>query len=273
MLIQASGMRIAFCFVVLLLCGAVAAQEYPGSPGTQSERLAQTSQLELAEDLFGRSQYRKAQELAREIVKADPQHQEALFLLGRIAIATEDLQESQRIATLLLQLGPEEADHHILQGMVTLLEGNPGGSIDDFERALRLGKEKKSSSKLASYGNTLVLAYYQAGRLPEALDRCRSLLEQYPNDGNLHLSCSRLYRESGKMEAARDVALQGLERAPDFHRLYASLALALAGLGEVAAAEQAFLELKKHEPGLAKQLRETLDGIRADKPEFEVHVD
>jgi hypothetical protein len=68
------------------------------------------------------------------------------------------------------------------------------------------------------------------------------------------------------------VAPKGLEVAPNFYNLYASVALAEAGLGHKDLSEKAFQQLQKHDPELAKVVRRVLDGTRQDSAELQLEV-
>lgn len=229
--------------------------------------------LGLAETLLSRSEFEGAKRLALRALESDSKNQRALMILAKIAVANRQLKEASDYSQQLLELDDKEADHHALRAMVCLFEGKPDSSIDSFQRALEVGEGKKTPPQLSSYANSLALAYHQAGRPEDALKTCLKYIDEYPLDGDLYLTCSRLYREAEDFSSALQVAEAGLEKAPHFHRLYASVSLAQAKLGNTEASETAFDKLSFYEPELARELRATLDGIREDEAVIKVRVE
>ena len=231
------------------------------------------SALELAETLFGNSEFSEAKKFALQALADRPKSQRALMVLAKVAIATRQLDEAKNRVHRLLELDGQNADHHALSGMTSLFMGQTDVALASFQKALMLGEGQKTDSEMASYANSLVLTYHRANKPKEALETCLKSIEKYPQDGNLYLTCSRLYRESSDYSSALEVAETGLKRCPDFHSLYASISLAQAKLGNRKASEVAFDQYSLHVPENSKQLRATLDGIRRDSAEIKVRVE
>lgn len=229
--------------------------------------------LQLAQTFLRQEQFGEAEKLAHHALAVEPDNLEARVVLTKAALATGRLERGQSLVSELLARDPEESDHQALQGMAFMLSGKPKQSIAFLKKALKLGQEQKTPGQLASYANTLVLAYHQINQPKLALRECLDALENYPQEPNLYLTCSRLYREAKDFSKALDVAQRGLDVAPEFYALYASVALARANLGQPDLAEQAYLKLKEQNPELAADLKATLDGIREDKAEIKVRVD
>ena len=196
------------------------------------------------------------------------------MVLAKVAVVRGDLEKAQEYSTELLEVDPTDSDFHALQGMVYMFQDRLDDAVESLEESMRLGEEHRASSaQMASYATTLALIHYKAGSKDEALRTALKAVNDYPEDPDLYLVCSRLYRESGDFQAALEVAEHGLKADPDFPGLYASVALAHAGLGNEEASELAFSELLKRDPELAKALRETLNGTRPDEPEYQIRTD
>lgn len=237
---------------------------------SESEAVSEASVVEQAEYLFGQNRFEEAHALAEELLRAAPESEGARVMLAKVAIARGNVEKAQIYIDDLLERDPRDPDYHTLQGMVFAFAEDHQAAIHSLQTALELGAGRSSPERMASYGNTLVLTYHRSGDSKSALKACLSFLEQYPQDGDLYLSCSRLYREAGQFAEAAEIARQGLEARPDFFNLYASLALAEAGLGNHQASEAAYRELQARDPELAQMLRATLDGERPDKAEYKL---
>lgn len=231
------------------------------------------SPLGLAESFLSRGRFSEARKAALHALAESPDSSPARVVLTKAALATGNIEEAQRYTSELMTLEPNDSDNHALQGMVYMLSGKHQLSVELFKTALELGKLQRSASQRAAYANSLVLAYHQNQRSDLALEACLDFLEQFPQEPDLYLTCSRLHREAEDYQAALSVARDGLKVNPEFAALYASVALAQQALGNKELSEQAYLELKKRDPELGRALRSTLDGKLDDKAELKVRVD
>lgn len=227
--------------------------------------------LGLAESLLRQNKIEDAEKIARRALEHNPESLDARIVLAKVALTRGDLEAAQDVTDQLMAADPTVPDHHALQGMIYMFSDRLGQAIESLRKAIELGQQGASPEQMSSYANTLVLILYKAERSDEALEVCLEALEEY-SDPDLNLSCSRIYRESGDYQAALDVALSGLKDYPDFPGLYASVALAHAGLGNREASEEAYQELLRRDPELAQALRRTLDGELPDDPEYKIRT-
>lgn len=226
--------------------------------------------LGLAESLLQQNRFEDAEALAVRALEAEPESLRARFILARVCLSRAELERAQGYVDTLLSAAPAVPDHHALQGMIHMFAGRDSAAEAAVRKALELGREGATPAQMASYSNTLVLVLYKKGAAAEALELCREAITSYPQDPDLYLSCSRLYREAGEFQNALEIARQGLEVDPDFAGLYAASALAYAGLGQSELSEQAYQEALKSNPDLAAALRATLDGERPDEAEYKL---
>jgi tetratricopeptide (TPR) repeat protein len=263
--------RVLFLLVFLIVLSPGQAMAEP------SHRvLAQLDEegLGLAESLLKQNRPDDAEKLGLRALETDPDSLEARLVLAKVAVFKGNFEKAQSYTTELLTADPTDSDYHALQGMVFMFQDRHDDAIECLNESLRLGMDGKASSeRMAGYATTLALIQYKAGDKDEALNTALTALKNHPEDPDLHLVCSRLYRESGDFQAALEVAELGLRTNPDFPGLYASVALAQAGLGNTEASEHAFQELRRRDPELAEALRETLDGARPDDPEYQIRTD
>jgi tetratricopeptide (TPR) repeat protein len=235
--------------------------------------LAGPGDLDRADLLLQKGLPAESRKLGEQELAADPKSLRARLVIARAALAQQELSTAHRYADELLKADPKSADYNALMGTVLVLEQQPAPAIALLEKALEYGAaEKKPLELMALYSETLVTGLQQAGQGPEALKHCLDFIRLYPQDANLYLSASRLYRERNDYQHALEVAQKGLEVAPNFYNLYASVALAEAGLGHKDLSEKAFQQLQKHDPELAKVVRRVLDGTRQDSAELQLEV-
>jgi len=235
--------------------------------------LADPAALKQADDLYRQGRLDEVQSLAEKELQTSPQDLHAKLLLAKVALGKNELATAQVYAGQLLQADPKSADYNGLRGLLYVLQNEAPQSLPFLEKSLEYGQaEKKPPDQMASFSNTLITALHQAGQTPAALERCLAFLKLYPANPDLHLSASRLYRERKDYQNALQIAQQGLKATPDFYALYASVALAEAGLGHKELSEKAFEQLRLHDADLAAVVRRVLDGTRKDSAELQVEV-
>ncbi len=234
---------------------------------------ATPADLERANELLSKGQPAEARSLAEKELLVDPKSRGARLVLAKSALAQNDLPTAHGHATELVKADPKSSDYNALLGLLLVLENQASEAIPYLEKSVEFGvAEKKDANQMASFSNTLVTGLHQAGQTPMALQRCLEFIKLYPTCGELYLSASRLYRERNDYKNALAVAQNGLQAAPGFSSLYASVALAESGLGHKELSEKAYKQLLAKNPELAKVVRRVLDGTRKDSAELQVEV-
>ncbi|MBX3167796.1 MAG: tetratricopeptide repeat protein [Candidatus Eremiobacteraeota bacterium] len=234
---------------------------------------ATPADLERANELLSKGQPAEARTIAEQELAANPKSLPARLVIAKSALAQNDIQTAHGQAAELVKAAPESSDYNALFGLLLVLEDQAEAAIPYLEKSVDRGvAEKKDADQMASFSNTLVTGLHQAGQTPMALKRCLEFLKLYPSCGELYLSASRLYRERSDYQNALVMAQDGLRAAPAFSSLYASLALAEAGLGHKDLSEKAYQQLLAKNPELAKVVRRVLDGTRKDSAELQVEV-
>lgn len=235
--------------------------------------LATPADLDKADLLLRKGLPAESRKLGEAELATDPKSLRARLVIARAALAQQDLSTAHRYADELLKVDPKRADYNAMMGTVLVLEQQPAPALPYLEKALEYGAAEKIDPQLmALYSETLVTGLQQAGQGPQALKRCQEFIGLYPEDPNLYLAASRLYRERSDYAHALEIAQKGLAVAPEFYNLYASVALAEAGLGHKDLSEKAFQQLQKHDAELAKVVRRVLDGTRKDSAELQLEV-
>ena len=235
--------------------------------------LAAPADLERADALLSQGKPAEARAIGEKELAADPKSLRARMVIAKAALAQNDLKTAHQYAAELGKIDPKNADYNELFGLVLVLGGQAGEAIPYLEKALQVGvAENRDDGQLGSFANTLVTGLHEAGQTPQALQRCLEFVKAYPGCGDLYLSGSRLYRERNDYKNALEIAQKGLQAVPRFSSLYASVALAEAGLGHKDLSEQAYQQLLAKDPELAKVVRTVLDGKRKDSAELQLEV-
>jgi predicted O-linked N-acetylglucosamine transferase (SPINDLY family) len=148
-----------------------------------------------------------AEQLYRQILAVEPNHPEALHLLGVIA---------------------QQAGKHEL-------------AIETIERAISLDGNQPL------FHNNLGEAYRALRRIPDAIACYRRALELKPDFAGAHYNLGNAWKDQGRLPEAISCYRQAVQRKPDYAEAHNNLGNALRGRGQVAEAIACFrraLELK-----------------------------
>ncbi len=132
---------------------------------------------------------RQAEEICRRILHEEPQHAQALHLLGVLAHQAGRNDEALVLLSRAVALRPEDADFHYNLGVVQQVLGRPAEALASYGKALRLHPDHPTAL------NNLGQLKLNLGQLEEAEDCLRHALRLQPNYGaayhNLGLVCKR----------------------------------------------------------------------------------
>jgi Flp pilus assembly protein TadD len=150
----------------------------------------------------------QAERLFRQVLQEQPQHPEALRLLG----------------VLLVQRGAQDQGQALLEAAATL-------SPDDPAAVLGLG-----------------LAHCQRGALDEAEVCFRRALDLDPHSAEAHNNLADILVARGETAAARELLERALELDPDYHQAHFNLGNLLAVEGQARAAMDHYLRAEQLAP-------------------------
>lgn len=202
------------------------------------------SKLADALDLHRSGQLGPAEEIYRQILEANPDHPEALHLLGALALQAGHGDEAIRFMEHSLELNPRNADalNNLGQafeslgrlddaiavyrkaitvvpdfapaqsnlGNALMAEGNPDEAIACYEIVL------KSHPDEPEVLNTLGFALVSLGKLKEAIAHFRHALRITPEDPVILTNLGNALQRSGKPEEAVTAFERALAADPDF---------------------------------------------------------
>lgn len=141
----------------------------------------------------------------REALRRDPEHIDALTLLGRLHTDEGEVDPAIAIWNRILRIDPRNAAAYVYLGDIALRTGEVERAIGFLEKAIRL------DPGLAIAYNNLGVAYSFLGDYPRALTWLRRALTFRPNSADNLEDIGRVYlemKEYGKAIATLEKALQ-----------------------------------------------------------------
>lgn len=128
------------------------------------------------------------------------------------------------------------------------------------EARIVLEKAHALDSEHVAVRTLLALTYYKTGRLEEAEELYRHLLDEVPMESALYVNLSMLYLQQQRVQAARNLLEKALEFSPNDKKVHSSLGLVYARLEEFRKAHEHFLAAGQRE--MAERMSRKIE----DKP-------
>ncbi|MCC6395585.1 MAG: tetratricopeptide repeat protein [Bacteroidetes bacterium] len=208
----------------------------------------------------------EAQALYAEILAHEPDHVDALHLLGVIAYQRHSLSEAERYFRRAIEVAPEYAAALSNLGLLLLEHGRWSEAIDCFQASLRVRPDQPG------VWSNLGMALVRSGDFAGGATACRTALDYDPASADAHCNLGNALRGMGNPTEA----LRALEKAvalrPAFAEALNSLGNALADTGMLAAAICAYQRAHECKPeyvsplnNLAKLHREAGDLEEAER--------
>ncbi len=182
-----------------------------------------------------------AEQIYRQILAADPDHADALHLLGVVAAqAGKNEAALQYIGRAIARKENVPVFHHNL-GEAHRALGQLAEAVVCYRRALELKPDYAEAH--SSLGNVLK----DQGRLDEAIAQLRRALELKPDLAEAHNNLGVAFKEQGRLAEAAVCYRRALELKPDYVAAHNNLGVALkeqGNLDQAAACYRRALELK-----------------------------
>jgi protein O-GlcNAc transferase len=226
-------------------------------PLTSKDRLG----LALAHQRAGRSAHAAA--IYREVLSQEPDHADALHLLG-ILIQKDNPDQALRLLQRAVEVDPSVPHFHSNLGALLGRTGRQEEGIAALHEALRLKPEYPEA------WNNLGVALEQLGRFPnavEAHDRALALRPGYPQSHNHRGNC---LRKMGRLEEAIQSHRRAAKLKPDYGDAYHALAAAYGEQGnqrKVIECHRKLVELSPASPAAHSDLLHVLHYDPASTPE------
>ncbi len=215
------------------------------------ERLAQATELHQSGELD------RARSIYHDFLTEQPEHPEALHLLGVIALQQQHAQHAIDLMDRAIALAPERSDFVSNRGLAWQALGQHQHALRDFARAAALDPASAS-------------AHYNLGTAQQYLQQYALALQSYdralalaPEFADAWVNSGVVHQELGQWHQALERYAHALRAAPDHANAYSNQAVALQALGQhlaaLASCERAVAlqpHAAQHHYNLANVLRE-----------------
>ncbi|HTU93630.1 MAG TPA: tetratricopeptide repeat protein [Gemmataceae bacterium] len=187
----------------------------------------------------------QAERTYRSILQVDPNHAEALHLLGLMAYQLGKLDAADQFIGRAIQLNNNEPSFFSNLGLVYQAQGRLDEAAASFHQAVRLGP------RFAGAHSNLGTVLSQQGRLKEATEAFRQAVQLEPEKSLFHFNLGNTLLKQGQHREAVRCYRLALERRRDYPEAYNNLGSAFLYLDELAEAEQNFREALRLRPRFA----------------------
>ncbi|MBR0846285.1 tetratricopeptide repeat protein [Bradyrhizobium diazoefficiens] len=194
---------------------------------------------------------REAEDLARQILAADPANTEAMHTLGIIAHQSGRLTEAIAHVQRAVEIAPDVALYHGNLGEMCRLAGRNDDAISHGRRALAL---KPDYPEVLS---NLGIAHYERGDYEQSVGCYDRALALAPDYAEAHSNRGNALRALKRYAPAEAAYRHALTLKPDFPDAWNNLGTTLRDLKRPAEAEQAYVKALAAKPNDA----ETLDNL------------
>lgn len=208
-----------------------------------------TQRYETALALHRNNQLAEAEAQYLQLLKAQPQHADALHLLGVLCHQTGRHAEAADLIGKAIQINPRSADFLNNQGLALRAAGRFEDALNSYQRALKL---MPGDSDLH---NNLGNVYLELKRFEQAADCYRRVLRAFPDDADIkNALCHALQahgnqcHEAGLYVEAQTCLAEALQLRPGDAALQYNLGNALRQLGKPAEAAASYRNALKITP-------------------------
>ena len=172
----------------------------------------------------------EAEKLYCQIVEKQPNHAEAIQLLGAIACATGNREKAIGYFHQALALRPNYHEAHNNLGIALHEQGKVAEAIAHFQQAISL-----KSDYAEAYSN-LGMAWQKQGKFAEAIAHYQTAIELKPSYYQPIYNLANAWREQGKIAEAIAEYQKAIKIAPNLAEGYNNLAICFKELGNVSEA-------------------------------------
>ena len=177
-----------------------------------------------------------AEALYRQILAEQPNHPDALHLLGVLASQTGRYDLAIDLIGRAITVNPAAFQFHLNLGVALNESGRITDAVASFDRALELQPGEPRVLCNRSY------ALWKAGRINEAIDAAERALKQVPNYPEAHNNLGNAFQAAGRLQEAVDQFQRAIALRPNVAETRANFASALTELGRL---EEAVAEARR----------------------------
>jgi superkiller protein 3 len=187
-----------------------ALESQPQTMGVRTGRAGESyplhvgAQVELAELLSESGEQDAAAKLLEAVIRVEPDHATAHYLLGLTYRRQEQRQEAERELILFKQIN--DAREHDQTAILSLQQGSEERALEELQEALRI----YPADSVAHF--QLARLYLKRGDLPTAIGHFEKAIEARPSFADAYKELTRVYCRQGDVDRARDLLRRARER-------------------------------------------------------------
>ncbi|MGD0767293.1 MAG: tetratricopeptide repeat protein [Tepidisphaeraceae bacterium] len=187
----------------------------------------------------------EAERVYRQVLAQQPNHADALHLLGVLAAQGGRLDAAVELIRRAIRLQPEFAEAHFNLGIALKDMGRVDEAIGSFQQAIRLKPDYAEA-----YGN-LGMVLKDNGRLDEAIAVYRQAIRLKPDYAEVHGKLGLALRDSGQLDEAVASYRRAIRLKPDLTEAHCNLGNALKETGQLDEAIGSYRQALRLKPDFA----------------------
>ena len=204
--------------------------------------------LQLARQHHQAGQLPQAEALYRRILQQQPNHPDALHLLGVIAYQGGQQDLAMHLIRQAITLNPQDPDAYVNLAVVLKDQGQLDAAIAACRQAIALNPGSPNA-----YGN-LGNALLSKGQFDEAIAAFRQAIDRNPNLPEAYNNLANALQANGQLAAAGMAFRQAIALKPHFPEAHNNLGVTLMNMGQSDAAIAAFRQAIALKPRYAEAL-------------------
>jgi tetratricopeptide (TPR) repeat protein len=186
-----------------------------------------------------------AEPLYREVLAAQPNHGDALNLLGLLAQQVGRLDVARELLEKAVAAVPAYVEAHNNLASVLMAQGDLARAETHYRRAIALAPNHAGAH--TNLGNLL----WRAGRFADAAAACREAITLAPRTAEAHNNLGNALKDLGDLDGARASYQEAASLNPGYAAAHSNLGNLLCDLGDPAAALAPYRRAVALAPGLA----------------------
>ncbi len=226
---------------------------------TSQSEIFSALQQGLQQQQAGRIQ--EAERLYRGVLQVQPDHPDALHLLGLIAHRARH-PDAIGLLARAIHVNPNNAVYHCSMAMALHEHGRSNEAILNYQRALQL------DAKNAEAHYNLGLLFQHLQRFTEAEHHYQKSIELKPGFAEARNNLGNLFKRTERLNEALAAFKAAIAHKPDLGAAYSNLGLALQEQGDLVAAAQALSKAVELSPDVA-ELHNNLGMLLLEHEDYE----
>ncbi len=190
--------------------------------------------LSQAMEAYGARNYRRAEELCRQVINADPLAVDAFSLLGFTYLALGQPDEAAAVCRRAIQIRADHVDAHNVLGIALAGQRKWPDAEASFRQVIH------GNPRLPDGYNNLGITLKEQGKLQEAEACYRHALQLKPNYPEALNNLGNVLREQGALPDAQAAFRNAIQLHPGYAEAHHGLGLVLKEQGDVEGAEAAY---------------------------------